>query len=144
MGILSDLTTSLQPVSDTGADTLSHGELADTGEITQSTRLPLNSTDVAESDPTGVDADVLSFRSTDGVQSGLVEVGLLPQASGSWSLTDVDILSGSYGADALAAVDIGPDIAGAPIVDAQILMTPEQPFSVEVLGEPILDPVSGI
>ena len=144
MGLLKDLTTSLQPVSNTLPDTFNSGEFIDTGEITRATGLPLNGVDNAEADPTGFDLDVLSFRSADGNQSGLAEVGLLPQASNGWSLTDIDILSGSYGAEALAALDIGPDITDEPVINAEILMTPDQPFTLDILGEPVLDPLNDI
>lgn len=144
MGLLKDLTTSLQTVSDTSAGTFDNGELIDTGEITQATGLPLNGSDSAESDPTAIDADVLSFRSADGNQSGLLELGVGPESSDGWSLTDVDILSGSYGANALAALDIGPDITGEPVVNAEILMTPDQPFTLEILGTPVLDQLSDV
>ena len=139
MGLLSSLTSSLQSVSNTGTGIFNSGELIDTGEITRETGLPLNGSDNAESDPTGIDADVLSFRSADGNQSGLLELGLLPQAADSWTLTDVDLLSGSYGANGFVTADVGPDITDEPVINANILMTPENPFVLEVLGQPILD-----
>ena len=144
MGLLKDLTIAFKPVSNTLADTFNSGELIDTGEITRATGLPLNGVDDAESDPTGIDADILSFRSADGNDSGILELGLLPQSSNSWSLTDVDVLSGSYGADALTSVGIGPDISDAPIVSAHLLMNPEEPFAVEVLGVSVLDPLNNM
>ena len=144
MGLLKDLTTSLQPVSDTLGGTFNSGELIDTGEITQQTGLPLNGVDDAESDPTGIDADILSFRSADGNTGGFAEVGLLPESSDGWSLSDIDVLSGSYGATHLLAFDLGPDITGEPVIGASILGHEEQPFRLEVLGEPILDPLNDI
>lgn len=142
MGLLNDLTTSLQPVTNTLADTFNNGELIDVGEITRQTGLPLNGEDVAESDPTGVDVDLLSYRSADGHQSGLLELGVGPESSDSWTLTDIDVLSGSYGANALAALDIGPDITDEPVIYTTILMDPDKPFELEILGEPILDPLN--
>ena len=144
MGLLKDLTNSLKPVSNTLADTFNSGEFIDTGEITQATGLPLNGTDSAESDPTGFDLDVLSFRSAEGTKSGVAEIGLLPQSSDSWTLTDLDVLSGSYGANGLITGDIGPDIGTEPILVAHVLMDAENPFKVEILGSPVLDPLNDL
>ena len=144
MGLLKDLTVALKPVSNTVADTFGSGELIDIGEITQQTGLPLNGVDNAESDPTGIDADILSFRSADGNTGGFAEVGLLPESSDGWSLSDIDVLSGSYGATHLLAFDLGPDISDEPVVGASILGHEEQPFRLEIMGVPILDPLNDV
>ena len=144
MGLLKDLTTSLKPVSNTVADTFGSGELIDTGEITQQTGLPLNGVDNAEAQPVGADLDVLSFRSADGNTGGFLEIGLLPEASNGWSLSDLDVLSGSYGASHLLSADLGPDISSEPVIGASILGHEDQPFRLEILGVPVLDPLNEI
>lgn len=144
MALLGNLTSLFQSVSNAGAGVVHSGELIDVGEITRETGLPLNGSDNAEADPTGIDADIFSFRSADGNQSGLLELGLLPQSSDSWTLTDIDLLSGSYGADGFVTMDLGPDITDEPVINANILMTPENPFVLEILGQPVLDPLNDI
>ena len=144
MGLLKGLTTSLKPVSNTVADTFGSGELIDTGEITQQTGLPLNGVDNAEAQPVGADLDVLSFRSADGNTGGFLEIGLLPEASNGWSLSDLDVLSGSYGASHLLSADLGPDISSEPVIGASILGHEDQPFRLDILGVPVLDPLNEI
>ena len=142
MGLLKDLTTSLQPLSNTLADTFKGGELIDTGEILESTGLPLTGPDSAESDPTGLDIDLLLMNNQDQSKHSLVEVGVGPSGPGGWSLTDIDVLSGSYGAGGLTALDVGPDLG--EVVFASILQDPEHPLNVQLLGNEVLAPLNDL